>query len=256
LPIIGVKVIKAYYRPDNKIDAVNLYKRSSISSIFILGSSKFGDGSQADSEVIDLQNIPFELPESESSGGVLDGFCFCETIALQPDLPPALKMAIRHDLTQNQRNSTPVAGYLYHANGQSMTAAVLLAMDASVIIFGSDQKMKFGDWILLRNKNEFKVWRELDLSTSAEINFEFISKTPGDTPELVVALAKWKSGRTRLVIGSAEADSPQMVFDGTEKSGIVDVARNACSHLFSNQNQSEYLSQMTTTLLDRLLSSR
>jgi CO/xanthine dehydrogenase FAD-binding subunit len=249
-------VITAYYRPDKKIDAINLYNRSSLSSIFVLGSSKFGNDSQADFEVIDLQNIPFELSESEASGGVLDGFDFCETIAQKSDLPSVLKMAIRHDLTANQRNSTPIAGYLFHANGQSMTASVLLAMDASVTIFSNDQKMKFGDWILLRDKNEFKVWQELDLSTSAEVNFEFISKTPGDMPELVVALAKWKSGRTRLVIGSVEADFPQMVFDGTEKSGIVDVAKNACSHLFKNQNKSEYLSEMTTTLLDRLLSSQ
>ena len=230
------------------------YQRANASSIFILGSSRFGNTNQVDFDVIDLQNIALELVTLETPGKIIDGFDLCGKIAQQSGIDPVLSKAIRRDLIENQRNSTPLCGYLYAANGQSVTASVLLAMDAVVTSFVSEEKIKFEGWILLRSEAKNHLWRELELSSEGAVVYELISRTPGDIPELIVVLAKWKSGRTRLVVGSIGMEAPEMVFDGTEKSGIVDVAKNACSHLFKPP-YNNYLSQTTITLLNRLLTS-
>jgi hypothetical protein len=246
-------VSKAYYRPKTKAEAIELFNRSAIASVFILGGSRFGNIYDSNLDMIDLQDIPFE--SNGASEAAYDGFELCGTIAQNNDLNPALKTAIHHDLTENQKNLLPFSGHMFTANGQSVAASILLGLDASVTIFSNGQKLKFGDWILLRQNRPLSPWRELEMPSSPVVRYELIKKTPGDAPELIVALAKWKSGRTRLVIGSRDLDSPQLVFDGTESGGLVEVTKNACSHLFSKSKSSDYLSQTTITLLNRLLSA-
>jgi hypothetical protein len=119
----------------------------------------------------------------------------------------------------------------------------------------NEEKMDFGDWILLRKNRGYEVCERIGISSSMKIGVERIAKSPGDYADLVVVLSQWKSGRTRLVIGGRENESPQVVFDGTEKSGIEKVVENACSHLFAQSIHQNYLTQTSLTLLRRLLSS-
>jgi len=248
-------VIKAYHRPDNKKEAIELYRRTGIESVFILGSSRFGNVYDQDVEAIDLQNIVLEKHESEENERNINCFVSLGETWQNPRLISELKRAISHDYTENQRNSTALMGLLYQAGGNSITGSVFLACDAIVSLLLNDEIINFGDWLILRKNRGYEVCEKISFSIPAKIDLEWVSKTPGDYPELVMTIARWKSGRTRLVIGGVENASPQVVFDGTEKSGIEQSAENACRHLFNSSTKQTYLTKTSLVLLQRLMSS-
>jgi CO/xanthine dehydrogenase FAD-binding subunit len=246
-------VIKAYHRPENKKEAIALFRRHDIESIFVLGSSQYGNVYDRAVDVVDLQDIRLEQIENSEEGKKISCFAFLSDIASNPHIIPELKQALMHDYTENQRNSMPLAGLLFTAKGNSISAAVLLACDANITLFVDEQKMDFDDWLIKRKIRGYEICERVEINTAANITMEWVSKTPGDFPELVVILAQWKSGRTRLVIGGSEISAPQVVFDGTEQKGIEQAAKNACSHLFNRSIHKEYLTQTSQTLIQRFL---
>jgi len=246
-------VIKAYHRPGLKKEAVDLYHRPNTRSIFILGSSHFGSSKGIDVELIDLQDVRDQLSPSADETKILNCLEFANEFTRKEALVPLLPQALKRDLTENQRNQVPLSGLLYHANGQCITASVLMACDADVTLFMDGQRIKIDDWLLKRDNIGFEVCEKIDIPEAVNVTFEDISKTPFDYPQLVVALAQWKSGRTRLVVGASEMALPQLVFDGTEPGGIKEATRNACKHLFERSKEAAYYTEASLILLERLL---
>jgi hypothetical protein len=86
----------------------------------------------------------------------------------------------------------------------------------------------------------------------AKIMYEGVSRTPGDRPIVCVAICKWPSGRTRVVIGGF-GTAPLLVMDGPEASGAEAAIEIARSHFIKPGNNKEYQLETAKTLVHRLL---
>jgi hypothetical protein len=248
-------VITAYHRPTSQEEALQIYFQEGKKRVFILGSARFGNIFESDVEVIDLQELVPPGIQTHGDRIAINGFSPLFQMVSLADGVPVIRDAITREYNENARNNLSVSFALYQAVGHSILANVLLAYDTSVVLFTDKQKIKLEDWCFHRKEKVFNVILEIEFAKNIEIRYETVSKTPRDLPELIICLAKWKSGRRRLVIGNRNLDFPQVVFDGTEEHGIIESLENACSHLFTQKTNSIYYTQTSKTLLKRLLSS-
>jgi hypothetical protein len=97
-----------------------------------------------------------------------------------------------------------------------------------------------------------KLITAVNIPLHVRLVFECVSRTEGDEPIVYAAVAKWPSGRTRLVLGGM-GKSPLMAMDGPEAYGIEEAAKNAYSHNGDVWSSTEYRQEMAVLLARRCL---
>ncbi len=73
-----------------------------------------------------------------------------------------------------------------------------------------------------------------------------------DQPILVVAIARWASGRVRIAIGGF-GKSPILVLDGPEDSGLIEAVKNALSDSGDEWASAEYRQAVGEVLVRRMM---
>ena len=94
----------------------------------------------------------------------------------------------------------------------------------------------------------------LQYSSIPQMAFTYVARSPADQPIVCVAVARWPSGRTRVVLGGY-GTAPVMVMDGPEPGGAVAAARDAYSHASDGWASAEYRQEMAAVLTQRCLDS-
>lgn len=253
-------MILAYHRPKTLEEALILLARSEPPTLPLAGGTALNARPPVlalpfeDFEVVDLQDLGLDTlhrrGEVVSLGATLTLQRLLEEVE---DLPTDLRRALQHEATYTQRQMATVAGSLVAADGRSPWAAAMMALDATLVLFPHEERLRLGDLYALR-------WPQLRgrLITAVEVNLrprlalETVSRTPADRPLLVVAVARWPSGRTRVVVGGW-GDAPRLAMDGPEADGAEVAVRNVTYEATDRLADADYRREVGAVLVRRAL---
>lgn len=168
-------------------------------------------------------------------------------------LPPALLDAVRREANYTLRHQATVAGSLVAADGRSPFALAMMALDASLTLLPQEEALRLGDLYPLRwEQLRGRLITTVTVPLNARLAVEMVGRTPMDLPLVAVAVARWPSGRTRVVVGGW-GDAPRLALDGPEADGVEAAARNAAYEAEDHLASAEYRREMAATLARRCL---
>jgi len=249
----GISVITTYHRPTTLSEALALVKKE---NTYPLGGgiqlSQFSDDAY---EVVDLQAL--SLNEIVKKGNFLEigATATLEALLNTPELPEALKKAIRHEASLNTRNSATVAGTLVASDGRSPFATMMMGLDAEVTITSEDGESttNLGDLLSLREDAlKGKLITKINIPLNVNARYEYVARTPADKPILCTAFSQWPAGRIRLILGGW-GTSPSLAMDGKGAVGIETAAKNAAHDAEDAWASAEYRQDVAATLAKRCL---
>jgi CO/xanthine dehydrogenase FAD-binding subunit len=243
-------MITTYHRPQTLDEALALLTQA---NTFPLGGGTRLAQPQTDAariSVVDLQRLGLNSLGASGNDLQIGATCTLQSLLESEHCPEALKTAIKLEAPINIRNSATVAGTLVSSDGRSPFAASLLAMDAKITVISEQMSVvSVGEYILAKPKG---LITQITIPLNVKFAFEFVSKTPADKPLVAAALAQWKSGRTRLVLGGY-GKTPILAMDGTEADGIESAAKNAYHEAQDEWASAEYRMDVAATLAKRCL---
>jgi CO/xanthine dehydrogenase FAD-binding subunit len=246
-------MIVEYHRPDSIEDALNLLKRDKPVTVPLGGGTMLNAPSEDQVAVVDLQNLGLDEVKKKGSTLTVGATATLENLLHFPDLPKALIKATRHEATYNLRQVSTIAGTIVSADGRSPFTTSLLALDPQLTWLPGEKSQPLGEFIPLRNE----PWpglliSEINIPLQTKLAYEYVARSPADLPIVAVTVARWSSGRTRIILGGY-GDSPMMVMDGVEDGGALEVVENAFLHAGDQWASAEYRADVVKTLVKRCL---
>lgn len=246
-------MIVEYNRPDSIDEALTLLNRKEPKTVALGGGnclSKRGDLALA---VVDLQNL--SLNKISSSDDLWQVGCtttlqqLLEKFSDNEDFITALKI----DASRNLRQTATIAGFIQCADGRSAFLTYLLAVDPMMTWLPGGQVMQLGDWLPQRDDRQtYKLITQIGWSKKITVRFESIGRTPYDKPLLCCAVAKWPSGRLRVVVGGFGM-LPLVALDGSQEDDIGLAIQNVCHEATDQWASAEYRQEVGMKLGNRLL---
>jgi CO/xanthine dehydrogenase FAD-binding subunit len=246
-------MIVEYHGPDSIEEALKLLKRKDPVTVPLGGGTILNAPSDEQVAVVDLQNLGFDKIVKKGSTLTVGATTTLENLLNFPDLPEALGKAIRHEATYNLRQASTIAGTIVAADGRSPFTTTLIALDPQLTWLPGEKSQPLGEFIPLRKE----PWPGLLISQivmplQAKLAYEYVARSPADLPIVAVAVARWSSGRTRIVLGGY-GESPMTVMDGAEDGGALAVVENAFLHAEDEWATAEYRADVVKTLTKRCL---
>ena len=243
-------MITQYFRPQTLEEALQLLK--------LPGTRPLGGGTVLNhlgSEtfaVIDLQSIGLENVHNSGNNLVIGAMVTLQSLLESSFVFKALKIAIELEAPLNLRTMGTVAGTLVTCDGRSPFGAVMLALDAKCVLCGDMQTtIRLGDLLPLRdNLLRGKIITSIEIPLNIQLSFETVARTPADKPIVSAALAKWPSGRSRLVLGGW-GKIPTLAMDGNEPGDLEKAARNSFSEAHDAWASAEYRMEIASVLSKR-----
>jgi CO/xanthine dehydrogenase FAD-binding subunit len=252
-------MITEYYRPTTLEEAIALLKKPT--TVPLGGGSLLSLANDEQFSVVDLQLLGLNKIHSTGDQLEIGATATLNQLMESKYIPPALKSAIRLEATYNLRNTGTAAGTLVSCEGRSPFGTTMLAMDSRLIIAGENEPLALGDYYPVRKKagSQYfflpgKLITKITVRLNIKICYESVARTPDDLPIICAALARWPSGRTRIVLGGWGA-SPTMAMDGNDSSGIEQAAKNAFSEAGDEWASAEYRRSMAAVLARRCMQS-
>jgi len=246
-------MIVEYHRPNKLEDAIKLINRQDCVTLPLGGGTFINAKSRnEDIAVVDLQNLALDSIEATGKKVLSGAMVTLQQMIEHPLCPQALRDALLHEADYNRRQVATIGGTIFAGTGRSPLLTMLLAMDG-VLSFASGKKEKIGDFLPLRNKESRKTLLvSIELPLDAKIAYQYVARTPTDKPIVCVALAKWRSGRTRLALGGF-GNRPLLAMDGNSNDGLEDAARNAFHEAGDQWAGAEYRMDAAVVLSTRCL---
>ena len=247
-------MIIEYNRPTSVEEALALLSRKDFQTIPIGGGSAFRRLLKEPCAVVDLQEL--NINQINDRGNILE---VGATVTLQNLLDststsPALDEVIRYEAVYNLRQVASVAGTLVAADGRSPFTTALLALDAELVLLPDKEVIGLGDFLPIRS--DWLLGRlivSVRFPKNIKLDYDYVARSPADQPIISVAVCRWPSGRTRVVLGGF-GEAPMLVFDGSESSGAEVAAKNAYSMAKDEWASSDYRLEIASILIARILS--
>ncbi|NMB87107.1 MAG: hypothetical protein GYA17_02030 [Chloroflexi bacterium] len=246
-------MINEYYRPKDLDEAYRLLSRKTPSTRPLGGGTQLSrDHSAEPVAVVDLQALG--LDDIVRTGEQLRvGATTTLQAFYQSDTVPEMWQEIaRREAALNKRNAATAAGTLASGDGRSWWANAMLAVDARLVWLPGEIEQAFGDWLPLRNQPPAAglLISRIVLPLNVQLFYDSVERTPASPPELVVMMARWPSGRSRVVLGGYAAH-PILILDGPDAAGAEQIIQNACSQL--GNIDISYSQSISKTLIHRLI---
>lgn len=246
-------MIKNYYRAESIENAVSLLAQENIDIRPMGGGTKLNILVGEEFSVVDLQDL--NLKEIHKKGNLLKigALVTLNQLKNEDGLPDELKLAINLQDNQNLRNVGTVVGAMMSADGRSTFANAMLTLDAQFVWAPNNTSQSYGEYLAIRKspKNE-ELITDVSFSIGAKFAFESVGRSPADLPIVSVGVAKWSSGRTRIVLGGY-GKAPMMVMDGQEQGGAVEVVASAFMTATDQWATAEYRVATAQVLVRRCL---
>jgi CO/xanthine dehydrogenase FAD-binding subunit len=249
-------MIVEYHRPNSLSDALILLSRKKPATYALGGGTVLNRGNDESIAVVDLQDLGFGKITRKGNQ-----IRFGATVTLQqlldtPGLPTDFYQAIQHEATYNLRQIATIAGKVVSAGARSPFLTALLALDTRIEIFELDQQPKhekIGDWLPLRDEKRYgKLITSVSVAANVHLAYEYVARTPADSPIVCAVVVRWDSGRTRLALGGW-GKVPMLALDGPTADGIEFAAMSAYSHAQDEWAGAEYRQEMAGVLSLRCL---
>jgi CO/xanthine dehydrogenase FAD-binding subunit len=220
-------MIREYLRPTSVDEALLLLSEDGKERKPLGGGTSLSRQQAGNFGVVDLQDAGLDQIEVESQGITVGAMVRLERLMVHPDVHSEIKRAIQIDAGENIRNMATIGGWLVSSDGRSLFSTALLALDATLTWEPDQLTVRLGYWLPLRRQSPPGVlMTEVAWSTAPRIVFEYVARSPKDRPILIVAMAQWGSGRTRVALGGFGA-SPILAVDGPDSSGVDHACRDA-----------------------------
>ncbi|MDA1330169.1 MAG: hypothetical protein DWG76_05880 [Chloroflexi bacterium] len=246
-------MIVEYHRPEKMDEALSLLARKSPITRPLGGGTQLNAPSDEEVAVVDLQSLQLDFIKQKGKQLQLGASLTLQGLFDFKDIPAALADAIRHEATFTLRRVATVAGCLVSADGRSSFAATMLALDAELIFQPNNEDTSYGEFLPLRHDMlAGRLISQVNILTQINLAYEFVARTPADLPIVSVALARWPSGRTRLVVGGFGA-APHLALDGQDASGLVEATANALNEAGDQWASAEYRMAAGEKLVQRAL---
>ncbi len=255
-------MISEYHRPKTLEEALNLLAREKPLTIPLAGGTVVNRPSTHPVAVVDIQDLDLKNLRREEQRLIIGAAVTLQMLLQAMYIHRALEKAIRHEATYTLRHIQTVAGSLVAADGRSPFATAMLAMDCQIkvaCINPEDGKLnnevvRLGEVFPLREERlKGCLIVEIILPLNVNLAYEYVARTPADKPIVCVAAARWKSGRTRIVLGGF-GDLPMLVHDGPGSRGGEIAAASAYSQAGDRWASAEYRQEMARILTLRCLS--
>lgn len=255
-------MIVEYHRPKTIQAAIRLLAREQPPTFPLAGGTVINRPSPAPIAVVDLQDLDLRAIHRRGHHLDIGATATLQALLERTDTPKALAKAIRHEATYTLRHMKTVAGSLVAADGRSPFATTILAMDAQIrmaMIVSIDHKMasetlSLGEIYPLRAERlKGRLITEISIPLNVKLAYEYVARAPADQPIICAAVARWSSGRTRIVLGGY-GDAPILAFDGPESIGGEIAAASAYSQAGDLWASAEYRQEMARILSLRCLS--
>ena len=152
---------------------------------------------------------------------------------------------INEENTSDIRERGTIGGAIVTSDGTSRFVTALMAVDARLVVFTeeSEHKLFLGDVVQLPKDNfESQIITKVILPLRLEFCFEERAHSPIGSVSVFMALASWRSGRMRIVLGGY-GSAPSLVFDGNRDGGEVTAMRNTMIVLIDSL--SDAITQLT-----------
>lgn len=246
-------MILEYHRPTNPEEAYALMQRTEPPTYALAGGSQLVKNHTGNIAVVDLQDLGWDAIDMEGNILLAGATVRLSDLVHSDSCPAALKDAILRDVSENQRNQGTLGGSIVSGDGRSTLLTALLAMDARLRWQPEDEETAIGNYLPLRGHwNRSRLLQRVKVPTSAKLSFETVARTPADRPVLIVAIAQWPSGRTRVALGGT-GQAPILALDGPDATGAAFAARDAYLEAGDDWASAAYRSQTAFALANHLL---
>ncbi len=245
-------MIVEYHRPDTLEAALALLERKSPPTYPLGGGTVLSRHAPEGSAVVDLQNLGLNEVALQGNRLVIGATATLQSLVEAQAAPRTLREAAQEEASKNLRQAATVAGTLVAGDGASPLLAALLALDATLRWQPGDREVSLGNWLPLRDEQRHGLIVEVVVPSMPELSLVSVGRSPADRAQVLVAVARWDSGRTRIVVGGKMA-CPLLAMDGTEVEGYNEAIKNACSHLSNPEISKDYFQETATTLAHRMI---
>lgn len=247
-------MIVEYHRPKDLSAALALVENPEIKTIFMGGGSAIDRYNIEPFAVVDLQDLGLNILRTKGSILEIGATASLQNLWDDQQVQLDLKNAIYHEATFNLRQVATIAGTLIASDGRSPFVTAMLALDATLTLMPGEETINLGDLLALLDKNlNSKLITKIAIPLNVKLAYEYIARTPADLPIVCVAVALWRSGRTRVVLGGF-GDKPILALDGPERGGEKKSATDAYSQAKDQWASAEYRQEMAEVLVKRCLS--
>jgi probable selenate reductase FAD-binding subunit len=246
-------MIIEYHRPDKIDEALQLLSRLQPKTVPMGGGSVLNAPSEEQFAVVDLQNLGLDKISAKGSTLTIGAAATLQALLDTTGIPLALAKAIQHEASYNLRNSASIAGTLVAASGRSAFTTAMLALDAQLILLPGNETLPLGELLPMRGQQlKGRLIKEVSIPLNVSLAYEYVARTPADLPIVCVAVARWQSGRQRIVLGGW-GKAPMMVVDGKDENDVLPAVESATLNAADEWASAEYRTDVARTLVTRCL---
>ncbi len=251
-----------YHRPKTIEEALALLGRTEPLTLPLAGGTalnarpRLATLPQGPFAVVDLQDLGLDGWKPQGNFLTLGAMVRLQRLLEegQEIVPQALLQAVQLEANYTLRHQATVAGSLVAADGRSPFALAMMALDANLTLLPHEESLRLGDLYPLRwEQLRGRLITTITIPLQARLVLETVGRTPLDRPLVAVAVARWPSGRTRVVVGGW-GDAPRLALDGPEADGAEAAARNAAYDAEDHLASAEYRREVAAILTRRCLS--
>ncbi|MGB9592496.1 MAG: FAD binding domain-containing protein, partial [Candidatus Kryptoniota bacterium] len=182
-------MITEYYRPQTLAEAREIIQKKGKSLKILGGGTTLWQWKDQVSTVLDVQAIGLKKIEPSQTHLVFGAGLTLAELENASAIPAALKTAIQLNSTYNQRQIATVAGSLVAADGRSTFATAMLALNAHLKLFPSDDERAYGDLLALPSETlDGQLITEIRIPANVQLAFKYVARTKADLPLVCVAL--------------------------------------------------------------------
>lgn len=246
-------MIVEYHRPKTIEEAVELVGRETPKTVPMGGGSVLNSSQKKDHAVVDLQDLELDQISTKGNQLSIGASVTLESLLKFDNLPEVLKQAIKLEAGKNIRQVATIAGSLVSSDGRSPFVNVMLALGAGMYLVPGDEVMNLGDLLPLRwELLTGKIIKEIYIPNNVKVTFEYVARSKADRPIVSAAVARWKSGRTRIVLGGYGSQA-MLVLDGKDDIQFGEPVRMAFSDAGDEWATAEYRSEIAEVLVNRCM---
>lgn len=246
-------MIVEYFRPKDIAETVELIKSPDIKTVLIGGGTSIDRSSLKPFVVVDLQDVGLNFLKTLGRTLEIGAMITLQALYEDTDIQPDLKLSIYKERALNLRQVATVAGTLIASDGRSPFTTAMLALDASMVLEPGEENIALADLLMFRDeKLNSKLVTRITIPLNAQLAYEYVARTPADIPLVCAAVARWPSGRTRVILGGT-GDAPVLAMDGPEGGGEENSAASAYSLAGDEWASAEYRQEMAQLLVKRCL---
>lgn len=195
-------MIVEYHRPDTLEQAKKLLDRKTPMTIPLGGGTVVSHPTGEPVAVVDLQSLGLDKIATDSSFVKIGAMVRLQALVDADALPEGLAKAARRESSINIRRAATTGGMLVTSDGRSPLLGCLLVLDARLFWEPGNKSIYLAEWLSKgRQKNPGKLISGLEFNAPEDVIYEDIARSPEDRPVAYVAVARWSTGETRVVIG-------------------------------------------------------